>query len=240
MKTKTLAIVVASLGGMLFAQAQTAGGAAGTGAAGTGTGGNGVGTPTANTGLPAGPTTNAGTPLPANLDPAANLNPPTTGTSTATPANAAQGGSLISTPASQIPQTAPGTTPIGPQPPMDLSTSTASSSQVPNTTAGVAGALPTATSNAALPTQVGAPSSIIVNGPPPPPRPEPQTTAPGTHHSWVPGHYSWQNGTWAWVSGQWAMPPQRGLMWVPGVYDPQTRMWVEGHWEAAPGGDTTR
>jgi hypothetical protein len=114
---------------------------------------------------------------------------------------------------------------------------------MPTATGGASSQQPAVPSEMQIPSQVGAPGAVIVNTPPPPPRLEARATAPtapAAQHQWVPGHYSWLNGTWTWVSGQWAIPPQRGLMWVPGQYDPQTQRWVEGHWESDPDGTTKR
>jgi hypothetical protein len=249
MKTRSFYAVATLLGGALFltSHAQNAGGAAagGVGAAGTAGAAAGAGTAAGPgsatgtapaTGLPVGPTTNAGTPIPGNLDPSMNPSLSGNASSTANGTGAAQGnGSLISVPSSQIPTTAPGTAPIGPQPPLSTTGVTGGASvgtdtQASSTTTPGTTTLP-ATENA-FPNSVGAPPAVIVNSPPPPARTETMTPAPGSNQTWVPGHYSWLNGQWTWVSGQWATPPQRGLMWVPGQFDPGSRHWVEGHWES--------
>jgi hypothetical protein len=54
----------------------------------------------------------------------------------------------------------------------------------------------------------------------------------------VAGHYTWNGSQWTWVSGNWQTPPQSGANWVPGRYDPQNRLWTEGHWDTS-GGTTT-
>ena len=79
---------------------------------------------------------------------------------------------------------------------------------------------------------IGIPAPIVVREAPPPPRiVERVYTSPGPGYLWVPGHYTWAENRWVWIEGTWVMAPQPNAYWVDGRWNPDTRQWIEAHWE---------
>lgn len=80
----------------------------------------------------------------------------------------------------------------------------------------------------------GAPAPIIVHHAPPARVYERVSISPGPGYVWIPGHYTWAGDRWIWMTGTWVVPPQPAAHWVDGAWNPQTRQWVEAHWELPP------
>jgi len=78
---------------------------------------------------------------------------------------------------------------------------------------------------------IGVPAPIIVREAPPRRVVEHVYTSPGPGYIWVPGHYTWAENRWVWIGGAWALPPQPNAYWVDGRWTPDTRQWIEAHWE---------
>jgi hypothetical protein len=138
-------------------------------------------------------------------------------------------------PAPHLPNFAP--------PPVSFAPSTATPTPAPRSTSATAGASTAATGqtmatgSAAI---VAAPINRVIVSRPPPPDPA-ATIMPSAvpNQTWVPGHYVWRNNDWVWINGAWSTPPQMGAVWISGSYDPETRMWIEGHWSTTAATGTT-
>src|SRR5205085_11632033 len=60
----------------------------------------------------------------------------------------------------------------------------------------------------------------------------PNTDAPSTDHTWLPGSWIWQQNRYAWRGGYWA-PAQTDWTWVPAhyVWTPRGHVFVDGYYD---------
>lgn len=78
----------------------------------------------------------------------------------------------------------------------------------------------------------GAPSRVVVVGPPPAPRVMARRPAPSRHGEvWVEPYWGWTGSQWEWIDGHWEIPPQSGAIWVAPQWDGSG--WVPGYWTMA-------
>ncbi|MFN9812201.1 MAG: hypothetical protein ACK6CU_21495 [Deltaproteobacteria bacterium] len=78
----------------------------------------------------------------------------------------------------------------------------------------------------------GAPSRVVVVGPPPAPRVITRRPPPSRHGElWIEPYWGWTGAGWEWIDGHWELPPQSGAIWIAPQWDGSG--WIPGYWTMA-------